>query len=90
MAERRRLLIDYCRLQCADEQRRFALEDHESRYLRRVLRLRPDDQVDVVDGCGHLWLFTLRRFSIVLLKCAHAVVTRFAHVSLAFCHRTSH
>ena len=55
MAERRRLLIDSCRLQCADEQRRFALEDHESRYLRRVLRLRPDDQVDVVDGCGHLW-----------------------------------
>ena len=55
VAERRRLLIDSRRLQCADEHRRFALEDHESRYLRRVLRLRPGDQVDVIDGRGHLW-----------------------------------
>ena len=55
VAERRRLLIHSRRLRCADEQRRFVLEQHESRYLRKVLRLRPGDQVDVTDGCGHLW-----------------------------------
>ena len=25
------------------------------RYLRKVLRLKPGGQVDVVDGRGHLW-----------------------------------
>ncbi len=55
MAERRRLLIDSRRLQCADDHRRFVLEEHESRYLRKVLRLKQGAQVDVIDGCGHLW-----------------------------------
>jgi len=55
VAERRRLLIDSRRLQCADDHRRFVLEEHESRYLRKVLRLKQGAQVDVIDGCGHLW-----------------------------------
>ena len=59
MAERRRLLIDSRRLQCADDQRRFPLQEDESRYLRRVLRLKQGDLVDVIDGCGHLWMARL-------------------------------
>ena len=59
MAERRRLLIDSHRLQCADRQRRFRLEDDESRYLRKVLRLKQGSQVDVIDGRGHLWIARL-------------------------------
>ena len=59
MAERRRLLIDSARLQRADDHRRFGLEDHESRYLRKVLRLKQGAQVDVIDGCGHLWIARL-------------------------------
>ena len=59
MAERRRLLIDSCRLQCAAEHRRFVLEEHESRYLRKVLRLKQGAQVDVIDGRGHLWMARL-------------------------------
>ena len=55
MAERRRLLIDSSRLQSARACRRFELEDHEVRYLRKVLRLRAGAEVDVVDGCGRLW-----------------------------------
>ena len=59
MAERRRLLIDSARLQRADDHRRFGLEDHESRYLRKVLRLKQGAQVDVIDGRGHLWMARL-------------------------------
>jgi len=59
VAERRRLLIDSRRLQCADDQRRFPLQEDESRYLRRVLRLKQGDLVDVIDGCGHLWMARL-------------------------------
>lgn len=59
MAERRRLLIDSRRLQSADDRCRFVLEDHESRYLRKVLRLKQGAQVDVIDGQGHLWVARL-------------------------------
>ena len=55
MAERRRLLIDSRRLQSADGNRRLVLEEHESHYLRKVLRLKQGAQVDVIDGRGHLW-----------------------------------
>ena len=59
MAELRRLLIDSRRLRSADDHRRFVLEDHESRYLRKVLRLKQGAQVDVVDGRGNLWVARL-------------------------------
>ena len=55
MAERRRLLIDASRLPPSGEHRCFHLNDQEVRYLRKVLRLKPGGQVDVVDGRGHLW-----------------------------------
>ena len=60
VAERRRLLIDSRRLQCAGEHRCFVLEEHESRYLRKVLRLKQGAEVDVIDGRGHLWMARLR------------------------------
>jgi len=59
VAERRRLLIASRRLQSADDHRRFVLEDHESRYLRKVLRLKQGAQVDVIDGRGNLWVARL-------------------------------
>jgi len=55
VAERRRLLIDASRLPPSGEHRCFHLNDQEVRYLRKVLRLKPGGQVDVVDGRGHLW-----------------------------------
>ena len=55
--ERRRLLIDL--VQRIDDGRRIDLNESERHYLRRVLRLRVGDQVDVVNGQGGLWLGTL-------------------------------
>lgn len=56
MAELRRLLIQRSRLEpCLNTDRRLALNERESHYLRRVLRLRPGDAVAVVDGEGGLW-----------------------------------
>ncbi|MEC7248424.1 MAG: 16S rRNA (uracil(1498)-N(3))-methyltransferase [Cyanobacteriota bacterium] len=55
VAERRRLLIDASRLPPTGEHRCVHLNDQEARYLRKVLRLKPGSQVDVVDGGGHLW-----------------------------------
>lgn len=48
--ERRRLLIAPARL--AD---RLILEPAEAHYVSRVLRLRPGDELEVVDGEGGLW-----------------------------------
>lgn len=55
--ERRRLLIEPARLSA--ETCSIALLDSERHYLRRVLRLRIGDQVDVVNGQGDLWTVTL-------------------------------
>ncbi|MEB3169779.1 MAG: RsmE family RNA methyltransferase [Synechococcaceae cyanobacterium] len=52
--ERRRLLIPPGRLAAATAGA-VALEPPERHYLRRVLRLRPGDAVEVVDGAGRLW-----------------------------------
>ena len=57
MAERRRLLIAPDRLGSGPE---VQLSPEEQHYLRRVLRLRCGDVVDVIDGCGHLWGAELR------------------------------
>ena len=59
MAERRRLLIDASRLPPSGGHCCFHLIDQEARYLRKVLRLKPGAQVDVVDGIGHLWTAVL-------------------------------
>ena len=59
MAERRRLLIHASRLPPPGGHCCFHLIDQEARYLRKVLRLKPGAQVDVVDGIGHLWTAVL-------------------------------
>lgn len=53
MAELRRLLMAAERLKGAGDA--VPLTPEERHYLRRVLRLRPGDDLAVVDGLGHLW-----------------------------------
>ncbi len=56
MAERRRLLIAPQRLAAVETgDPTVPLERSEQHYLRRVLRCRVGDTIDVVDGCGSLW-----------------------------------
>ena len=56
MAERRRLLIAPQRLAAVETGDPIVpLERSEQHYLRRVLRCRVGDTIDVVDGCGSLW-----------------------------------
>ena len=56
MAERRRLLLTPDRLADAGS---VLLKTEEQHYLRRVLRLRCGDRVNVIDGCGRLTVATL-------------------------------
>ena len=56
VAERRRLLLTPDRLADAGP---VLLNTEEQHYLRRVLRLRCGDRVDVIDGCGRLTVATL-------------------------------
>ena len=56
MAEKRRLFIDPNRL-CdeIDSNGELKLTPDESHYLSRVLRMRSEDMLEVIDGKGHLW-----------------------------------
>ena len=56
VAERRRLLLSPDRLEDGGS---VLLNTDEQHYLRRVLRLRCGEQVDVIDGYGRLTLATL-------------------------------
>ena len=56
MAERRRLLLSPDRLEHGGS---VLLNSEEQHYLRRVLRLRIGEQVDLIDGCGRLTTATL-------------------------------
>ena len=56
VAERRRLLLSPDRLEQGGS---VLLNSEEQRYLRRVLRLRCGEQVDLIDGCGRLTTATL-------------------------------
>ena len=56
VAERRRLLLSPDRLEQGGS---VLLNTEEQHYLRRVLRLRCGEQVDVIDGCGRLTTATL-------------------------------
>ena len=50
------MLIESERLGAISSRNRvLTLTENERHYLRRVLRLRVDDSVAVIDGCGHLW-----------------------------------
>ncbi len=68
MSELRRLLIDSSRLfnSCSDGQH-IPLNRNESHYLNRVLRLRKNDSINIVDGCGHLWEASLCRSDLLQL-----------------------
>ena len=56
VAERRRLLLSSDRLVQGGS---VLLNSEEQHYLRRVLRLRCGEQVDLIDGCGRLTTATL-------------------------------
>ena len=56
VAERRRLLLSSDRLEQGGS---VLLNSEEQHYLRRVLRLRCGEQVDLIDGCGRLTTATL-------------------------------
>jgi len=56
MAEKRRLFINSNRLSDEiDLDGELILTSNESHYLSRVMRMRSQDRLEVVDGRGHLW-----------------------------------
>ena len=56
MAEKRRLFINPNRLSNSiDSKGEFKLTPDESHYLFRVIRMRAEDLLEVIDGKGHLW-----------------------------------
>ena len=56
MAEKRRLFIDPNRLsEELDLNSELELSSDESHYLSRVMRMRSEDLLQVIDGNGHLW-----------------------------------
>ena len=56
MAEKRRLLINPNRLSDElDSNGELILTSNESHYLSRVMRMRSEDLLEVIDGKGHLW-----------------------------------
>ena len=56
MAEKRRLFINPNRLiDEIDSNGELVLTSNESHYLYRVMRMRSEDLLEVIDGKGHLW-----------------------------------
>ena len=56
MAEKRRLFINPNRLSDEiDSNGELTLTSNESHYLSRVMRMRSEDLLEVIDGKGHLW-----------------------------------
>ena len=56
MAEKRRLFIDSNRLSTElDCNGKLELTSNESHYLFRVMRMRSEELLEVIDGKGHLW-----------------------------------
>ncbi len=56
MAEKRRLFISSNRLSDEiDSNGELKLTSNESHYLSRVMRMRPEDLLEIIDGKGHLW-----------------------------------
>ncbi len=61
MTELRRLLIGVDRLRLINSDDDYiTLNPNESHYLKRVLRLKIGQEVEVVDGCGNLWTACLQ------------------------------
>ena len=56
MAEKRRLFINPNRLSDEiDSNGELILTSNESHYLSRVMRMRSEDLLEIIDGKGHLW-----------------------------------
>ena len=56
MAEKRRLFIDTNRLSNElDFKKELELTSEELHYFLRVMRMRSEDFIEVIDGKGHLW-----------------------------------
>ena len=56
MAEKRRLFINPNRLSDEiDSKGELILTSNESHYLTRVMRMRSEDLLEVIDGKGHVW-----------------------------------
>ena len=56
MAEKRRLFINPNRLSDEiDSNGELVLTSSESHYLSRVMRMRSEDLLEIIDGKGHLW-----------------------------------
>ena len=56
MAEKRRLFINPNRLSDEiDSNGELILTSNESHYLSKVMRLRSEDLLEVIDGKGQLW-----------------------------------
>ncbi len=69
MSELRRLLI--CEKRLIDSSgfdNKIFLDDKESHYLRRVLRLKKGDYITVVDGCGNQWKAYLENANLIKLS----------------------
>ena len=79
VAERRRLLLTPDRLADAGP---VLLNTEEQHYLRRVLRLRCGDRVDVIDGCGRLTVATLVEPQSLALDTAPLKIEPMAHPQL--------
>ena len=68
MSELRRLLIDRNRLiKSLNFANCLVPTEHELHYLKRVLRLRKGDLLNVIDGCGHLWDASLNQLNQIQL-----------------------
>ena len=67
MAELRRLLIDPDRLNQLKTDQSVKLKPNEVHYLKRVLRKKKDDLIQIVDGLGHIWKASFCQDKLVIL-----------------------
>ena len=67
MAELRRLLIEPDRLTQLKSDQSVKLKTSEVHYLKRVLRKKKDDLIQIVDGLGHVWKARLSHENLVIL-----------------------
>ncbi len=69
MAELRRLLIDSERIKTSRFNNNIInLTEEETHYLRKVLRLRKEDSVLIVNGLGNLWLGLLHNSNTIRIS----------------------
>ena len=68
MAEFRRLFIEESRLIASeDSSQNILLEENEFHYIKRVMRFRKGDILEIIDGAGNLWEAVLSSESTIKL-----------------------